>query len=104
MEKVSLPPRVDAAHRLYWRLNLQLMCALLAIWAVAGLGCGVLWADYLNRWNLPGTGYPLGFWFAHQGSIIVFVGLVLIYAIGMNLLDRKLKAAVMTAKNAEAKA
>lgn len=72
----------------YWRRNLILMGCLLTIWAFVGLGCGVLWADLLNAYELPGTGYPLGFWFAQQGSIIVFVILILVYAIMMNRLDR----------------
>ena len=58
------------------------------LWAAAGLGCGILFADKLNEYTLPGTGYPLGFWFAQQGSIIVFVILVLVYALAMNRLDR----------------
>ena len=74
--------------RSYWRRNLILMGGLLTIWAVVSLGCGVLWADYLNQFVLPGTGYPLGFWFAQQGSIVVFVLLILVYAIMMNRLDR----------------
>jgi len=74
--------------RSYWRRNLILMGTLLVIWASVSLGCGVLWADYLNQFMLPGTGYPLGFWFAQQGSILVFVFLILIYAILMNRLDR----------------
>ena len=72
----------------YWRSNLRTMGVLLLIWALAGLGCGVLFADSLNRFHLPGTGYPLGFWFAQQGSILVFVLLILIYALRMNRLDR----------------
>ncbi|MGA1204260.1 MAG: DUF4212 domain-containing protein [Opitutales bacterium] len=72
----------------YWRKNLKLMGLLLAVWALVGLGCGVLFADYLNQWELPGTGYPLGFWFAQQGSILTFVVLILVYAILMNRLDR----------------
>ncbi len=72
----------------YWRRNLLLMSILLLIWAFAGLGCGILFADTLNQYYLPGTGYPLGFWFAQQGSIIVFVFLILIYALTMNRLDR----------------
>lgn len=78
-------------HQEYWRKNLRLMVLLLCIWAFAGLGCGVLLADFLNQWNLPGTGYPLGFWFAQQGSILVFVTLILVYAVAMNRIDRKLK-------------
>jgi len=75
--------------RSYWRQNLTLVGFLLSIWAFAGLGCGVVFADTLNSYYLPGTGYPLGFWFAQQGSIIVFVFLILAYALGMNVIDRK---------------
>lgn len=78
----------DAILKRYWRSNLRLMGVLLLLWAAAGLGCGVLFADSLNRFNLPGTGYPLGFWFAQQGSIIVFVLLILVYAVLMNRIDR----------------
>jgi len=78
-----------ASNNGYWRSTLWLTLGLLLVWAVAGLGCGVLLADWLNQWYLPGTGYPLGFWMAQQGSIIVFVVLILVYAVGMNALDRK---------------
>lgn len=71
----------------YWRKNLRIMAVLLAIWAIVGLGAGVLFADFLNQWSLGG--YPLGFWFAQQGSIIVFVVLILVYALMMNRLDRE---------------
>lgn len=73
----------------YWKSNIRIMMVLLVIWAVAGLGCGVLIADWLNLFTLPGTGFPLGFWFAHQASIAVFVLLILVYCILMNRLDRK---------------
>jgi putative solute:sodium symporter small subunit len=88
----SDPPRDAAEHaclRRYWRTNLALMAVLLAIWAVVGLGCGVLWADALNAYRLPGTGYPLGFWFAQQGSIGAFVVIVLAYCVIMNRVDRR---------------
>ena len=85
----DIAARESAILQSYWRGNLRLMAVLLVIWAAAGLGCGVLFADVLNQWELPGTGYPLGFWFAQQGSIIVFVLLILIYAVLMNRLDRK---------------
>lgn len=65
------------------------MFSLLFLWAAAGLGAGILVADYLNYYKLPGTGFPLGFWFAHQGSILVFVLLILLYCILMNRIDRK---------------
>ena len=63
------------------------MVTLLFVWAVAGLGAGVLFADFLNNYTLPGTGFPLGFWFAHQGSIIAFVLLILVYCLLMNRID-----------------
>jgi putative solute:sodium symporter small subunit len=86
----ELPPaeaRLRAAIDAHWRRNLRLSSALLALWALAGLGCGVLFADWLNRWSLGG--FPLGFWFAQQGSILVFVLLVLVYAAVMHRLDRR---------------
>ena len=78
-------PRVAAAVQRYWRKNIQIMTGLLSIWAFAGLGCGVLFADTLNRFKLGG--FPLGFWFAQQGSIVIFVLLILIYCLALNRLD-----------------
>lgn len=80
-------PRVRQSIDRYWRSNVKLMIVLLLIWAVVGLGCGVLLADWLNRFRIGG--FPLGFWFAQQGSILVFVVLILIYAVLMSRLDRK---------------
>ena len=73
----------------YWRGNLRLMGLLLLIWAIVGPGCGVVFADFLNQFTLPGTHYPLGFWFAQQGSIVVFVILILVYAVLMNQHDKR---------------
>ena len=78
----------DALDR-YWRWNLRIMALLLVIWATASFGCGILFADYLNQFNLPFTGFPLGFWFAQQGSIVVFVLCILAYCLSMNRLDAK---------------
>ena len=78
-------PRVARAIQGYWRRNVRIMAALLAIWAFVGLGCGVLFADWLNQFRLGG--FPLGFWFAQQGSILVFVALILIYGLALNRLD-----------------
>ena len=80
-------PRLRAAIGAHWRRNLRLLAGLLAGWAFAGLGCGVLLADWLNRWSLGG--FPLGFWFAQQGSILAFVLIVLVYALAMRRLDRR---------------
>ena len=82
-------PAVRASLKRYWRKNIILTIILLTFWAAAGLGCGVLLADRLNLYKLPGTGFPLGFWFAHQGSIIIFVILILVYCLFMNRLDTK---------------
>ena len=71
----------------YWRSNVKIMMVLLGFWAIAGLGCGVIFVDALNVFSLGG--YPLGFWFAQQGSIIVFVILILIYALLLNRLETK---------------
>ncbi len=78
-------PRVAASIRRYWRSNLRVMAVLLSIWALAGLGCGVLFVEQLNHFRLGG--FPLGFWFAQQGSILVFVLLVLAYGWILNRLD-----------------
>ena len=64
------------------------MSLLLFCWFFFSLGCGVLWADFLNQWTIPGTGFELGFWFAQQGSILVFVIIVFIYAHLMNRVDK----------------
>lgn len=71
----------------YWRSNLKLISILLSIWALVSLGFGIVLAPYLDRFTLPGTGFPLGFWFAQQGSIFTFVILIFVYVWGMNHLD-----------------
>ncbi len=82
-------PAVRASLKRYWRKNIIFTIVLLTFWVAAGLGCGVLLADWLNLYKLSGTGFPLGFWFAHQGSIIIFVLLILAYCLLMNRLDTK---------------
>lgn len=73
----------------YWKANLTLVAALLSIWAIVSFGLGILLAPWLDQFMLPGTQYPLGFWFAQQGSIYVFVLLIAIYVVAMNRLDRR---------------
>jgi putative solute:sodium symporter small subunit len=72
----------------YWRRNLRLMAVLLAIWAAVSFGAGIFFADALNGIKL--FGFKLGFWFAQQGSIYVFVALIYYYAWHMNKLEREL--------------
>ena len=54
------------------------MAGLLALWAAVSFGAGILLADWLNQFRLPLTGFPLGFWFAQQGSIVTFVICILL--------------------------
>lgn len=82
-------PRVHAALDRYWRDNLRVMACLLALWAAVSFGAGILLADWLNQFRLPLTGFPLGFWFAQQGSIVTFVLCILLYCVIMNRLDRR---------------
>ncbi len=71
----------------YWKRNLSLMTVLLIIWAVVSYGCGILFVEPLNSFRLGG--FPLGFWFAQQGSIVVFVCLIFIYYVRMSRLDKE---------------
>ena len=71
----------------YWRANLRLMGICLVIWFTVSFGFGVLLVDQLNTFRVGG--FPLGFWFAQQGSIYVFVLLIFYYAWRMNRIDRE---------------
>ena len=71
----------------YWRRNLSLMIKMLVIWFIVSYGFGIILVDVLNQVQIGG--YKLGFWFAQQGSIYVFVGLIFYYARKMGQLDRE---------------
>ena len=71
----------------YWRRNLSLMLRLLLVWFVVSYGCGIIMVDFLNQFRIGG--YKLGFWFAQQGSIYVFVALIFYYARRMAALDHE---------------
>ncbi|MCR9249624.1 MAG: DUF4212 domain-containing protein [bacterium] len=71
----------------YWKKNLQYLLILLAIWFGVSYGAGILFADSLN--NIRLGGFKLGFWFAQQGSIYVFVILIFVYVRLMNKLDKE---------------
>jgi len=77
----------EAAPRAYWRANLRLVFALLVVWAVVSFGLSIFFVEPLNEFRLGG--FPLGFWFAHQGSIYTFVVLVWVYALVSDLLAKR---------------
>ncbi|WP_222983965.1 DUF4212 domain-containing protein [Flagellimonas meishanensis] len=73
----------------YWKENLRYLTILLSIWFLVSYGFGILFVDQLNTIRL--AGFKLGFWFAQQGSIFVFVILIFVYVRLMNKLDKKYK-------------
>ena len=70
----------------YWRANLRILGILLAVWFGVSFGLGILLVEPLNAIHV--AGFPLGFWFAQQGSIYVFIALVWVYARLMDRIDR----------------
>ena len=74
------------AHQ-YWKENLKYLVILLSIWFTVSFGFGILLVDELNQIKI--AGFKLGFWFAQQGSIYVFVLLIFVYIYLMNRLDKK---------------
>jgi len=71
----------------YWRENLKYLAILLTIWFLVSYGAGILWVEQLNAFTLGG--FKLGFWFAQQGAMYVFVILIFVYMKIMNTLDKK---------------
>lgn len=73
----------------YWKTNLKYLVILLSIWFSVSFGFGILMVDQLNQIQM--AGFKLGFWFAQQGAIYVFVILIFVYIYLMNRLDQKFK-------------
>ncbi len=71
----------------YWKENLRYLTILLIIWFIVSYGAGILFKESLDSIKIGG--FKLGFWFAQQGSIYVFVILIFIYVRLMNKLDKK---------------
>ena len=71
----------------YWNANLKLVGFCLVIWFTVSFGFGILLVDFLNQFSI--FGFKLGFWFAQQGSIFVFLSLIFFYTWKMNQLDAK---------------
>lgn len=77
----------DLSSQAYWKETIKLLRNVLILWFVVSFGAGILFADVLNQFHLGG--YPVGFWFAQQGAIYVFVAQIFYYAWRMNNLDIK---------------
>ena len=71
----------------YWRSNIKIVFSLLIVWFIASFGFGILFSDSLDQIKIGG--FKLGFWFAQQGSIYVFVVIIFLYVWLMKRLDRK---------------
>ena len=78
---------MDKSGEAYWKAVLTLIAQVLAVWFFVSFGCGILFADALNSMSIGG--YPLGFWFAQQGSMYIFVILIFVYAKLMQGIDEK---------------
>ncbi|GJM29786.1 MAG: RNA polymerase subunit sigma-32 [Cyclobacteriaceae bacterium] len=73
----------------YWKKNKRYLLILLVIWFFVSYGCGILFAPMLDQIRVGG--FKLGFWFAQQGSIYVFVAIIFVYVVLMNKLDKSYK-------------
>ena len=71
----------------YWKENIRLLITLMVIWFVVSFGAGILFRDFLDQFMIGG--FPLGFWFAQQGSIYIFIALIFYYAKKMGDIDRQ---------------
>lgn len=74
-------------NKAYWRATLKLLIVMLSIWGVTSLGISVVFVEFFNKFYIGG--YPLGFWFAQQGSIYVFIILIFVYTFIMSRIDKK---------------
>lgn len=70
----------------YWRANLRLLGWLLSVWFIFSFGLGIVFADTLDSFTI--LGFPMGFWFAQQGGIYVFVILIFVYVVRMRNIDK----------------
>lgn len=86
---MSQPTPPESRNHGYWRAVVRLTLALLGIWALVSLGAGILFVGPLNELHIGQL--PAGFWMAQQGSILVFVVLIFVYARRMDRLDHKFK-------------
>ncbi|MCX8085148.1 MAG: DUF4212 domain-containing protein [Calditerrivibrio sp.] len=79
--------QVNEKLQAYWKENLKVIFILLAVWFVVSYLFGIIMADSLDAIRI--AGFKLGFWFANQGSIVIFVILIYVYVAWMNAIDKK---------------
>ena len=79
---------MDKRNKEYWNSNLKIVSVLLVIWFLVSFGFGILFSDFLDQIKIGG--FKLGFWFAQQGSIYIFVILIFVYVYLMKKLDKKI--------------
>jgi|TARA_Y100001949_G_scaffold91172_1_gene77047 putative solute:sodium symporter small subunit len=79
----------ESAANKYWKSNIRILIILLGIWFISSFGFGILFSDVLDNFKIGG--FKIGFWFAQQGSIYIFVLLIFIYVFLINRLDKKYK-------------
>ena len=79
---------MDKKNKEYWNSNLKIVSVLLVIWFLVSFGFGILFSDFLDQIKIGG--FKLGFWFAQQGSIYIFVVLIFAYVYLMQRLDKKI--------------
>ena len=77
----------SATESAYWRANIRLLTILMSIWFIVSFGAGILFRPFLDQFSIGG--YPLGFWFTQQGSIYVFIGLIVIYVRKMRKIEHR---------------
>lgn len=78
---------MNKSPQAYWSATLRLISIVLVVWFIVSYLAGIILAPALNSIHLGG--YPLGFWFAHQGSMYVFIALIFYYAYAMDKIDRE---------------
>ena len=79
--------KFDSLQIKYWKTNISYVLILLFLWFIVSFGAGIIFKDFLNNFKIGG--FKLGFWFAQQGSIFLFVVIIFIYVYLMNKLDKK---------------
>jgi putative solute:sodium symporter small subunit len=74
-------------NKAYWKENIKYLSILMFFWFFVSFGCGIIFKDFLDQFHIGG--FPLGFWFAQQGSVYAFIVIIAAYIIIMNKLDKK---------------